>query len=401
MAGGKRVMTTMNHKESRAAGKGKAAANRQVAQRQMVGRVGKKIQKMALSRSLADDTAAHYLAACLAPFSTEANGARVPTPFCVPTRTTRLVVPYTLTLSASSKASFVATANPTVGILCPPAVNLAGPVSGINVVPQGGQAGNPLAQVNPAISDTQLGGVYYCYRTVAWGLRVKCDANFTGVSGKMFAAVVPAGSMVPSIVPNTGTTQASWWNAVGVPWDTTSTNVSKTILSLPVSEEVALTEVLEKGSYEFLAPKTGPRHADFLHLGDGGALPDLANFNTGTGAGAYYTSADTVAVAGHSLIAIALEGASASQTITVEVIYHLEGQPVPAASTYIADDSLMPAFGTTTQLEAANAAVAASPAIRGCFAGADGLKAALRDVGRATAHSAIRGAATAVLGLLA
>lgn len=348
-----------------------------------------------LKMSLKDDAVVHYLAACVAPFSEEAVGCRVPGPYEVRTRTTKLLVPYQFT--GASNADCIITANP-MNSLYTGASGWSGGEASTNI-------NGSLGAIMTAASESTLQGIYYQYRTVAFGIRVKCDSSYTSTSGRMFVAVVPSASILPMAVtdsnplPNRG----SLYRTLGAPIDSLSL-VSASIVSFPVSMEFSLSEVLANGGVDICAPKSSPAHQNFLHLGDGSVTPDMANFNLGTGVGTHYVSFDRAFNGGQSNILVRFDGLTTTSTITVEVVYHLEGSPVPSASAFIADAEATGAVTHSSDLEEANIISNSVPSIgykKKDLATPAGLAAVIRSAAGSVVHAGVKRAATGIIGLMA
>lgn len=330
-----------------------------------------------------------YAAATFFPFTEAAVGARVPEPYAVRTRTTRVVTPFRVTPSNSGNSAGVFDA-----IVLPNVLNTV-------VSNQGTWAGGANTQFlyvsgasipsNMLACTTQanLSAAYTAYRVVGMGVRLKCDSSYNNTSGRIYVAVVPAMPQAPAYFDSVATV-ADTYAAVGAPFDSLSSAVNGDIVSYPNASEFSVTDLMEEGGVEIMVPRTSARALDFLvgnmysqnaglgwqgfalqaavgvgsiggtqyegnnttvltnvqatnaaHITNGTTTADYANL---TRCGVDPTIYST---AGFSTVLIRGEGLTSgtnSTTLTMEVVFHLEGEVAPVASsgasTVLVDDSM-------------------------------------------------------------
>jgi len=289
--------------------------------------------------ALATEGVKSYLDALTNPFSAEADGARVPQPYEVLTRTTKNISLYQVgpsgntftvgtTLQGPGFCSGVITPSPNFTFCFNNSATL-----GSNMTVGGGQtfsvagAGSAGWNVRGNVGQTYLASTYETYRLVAMGVRFKTNMSYTQASGRMVIAVVPSPNQFP-VATNAGVTDGSYAALLNVPWDSSINQVSADILSLPTAQEYSITDLLAEGGVEVRVPITSPLAQQFLATDATGeqGLATVTAITGGFGVNSV-TNTDFSSMGGFSNVIFYVDGMTVSTSITVEIIQHFEGIP--------------------------------------------------------------------------
>jgi len=302
-------------------------------------------------------TVAGAYKACLQnPFSPKAIGAKIPSPFTVPTTTYRMVTEFS-TYSAASSGAIMFLPNPLVSI-----VDLSGAqstnsasacidFSSTNLVRFNGTNTNKNYNVYGVTTPSQLTGVATSYRVAGWGVRIMNTASTNNCTGRFMVAKLPCIGDLPSY--NLLTTSASDMsgfisNITGAP---PSFLASPAIRELPESMMSSALEIMQRDCVAVSRPTStealtwrscnpSTQFSSTVNMGDDSAsYPNSTVYVAATSGGAvttgYTTSGvissgwtDQVMVAGHEAIIFYFDGASSNQkSYNIEVLYHLEVIP--------------------------------------------------------------------------
>lgn len=352
-------------------------------------RTGKQLQTFSMQ---SDPASRAYMAALNAPFSSEANGARVPEPFAVSTKANHNTTLYTVTAGNGGGASLVVLPNPITTVMWQTASTV---VSGgvdpnlYQLPATTGLAGNVGANILDASMST--------YRVVGMGVRIKPNVSYTSAQGKFIVAMIPSVSQAP-FAANSGTTWAALCDAYG--WPATAGYLSPSILSFDKSMEISHSELLTHGGLEINVPITSGdawrfKSSTYATATIGGAsytfpgtscLPGISvettNLTTGIATpSGLVTDVDAGSLGGFSTVGIFAEGLGAATTFTVEIVMHLEGTPATTSvstSGVLMDDSLKAARSAPN----ANVVVAQRAAMRNPFTFVDVIEEAQKQFSR-------------------
>jgi len=265
---------------------------------------------------------ANYKAALSQPFSTEANGARVPDMYSVPTSTRRITRTCTLTTDASGNGDVVILPNAFMHLFCTQGTLNTGTTA---------TTGSGTSYQCMVTNTTALSGTLANYRIVGYGVRVIGTQNDTTAQGRLYAATVPVSSWVNSIdtvggQPDNSSdpaqTMGAWLNDLGIPNVTNKVAIG-TMPSLASSVLTSIQRVNETPLS--VTPKiSSPEGFNFRLTRDS----TIGFASTDQTSASYVHSGDAsyLRVAGHEAVVLGVGGASVSSPILeIEVVYHLEG----------------------------------------------------------------------------
>lgn len=290
------------------------------------------------------------------PFSPGAIGAKIPSPFTVPTTTYRLVTEFS-TYSAVSKGALLFMPNPLVSVV---------DLSGVTTTNSAGacldystsslhrfNATNTYKNYNlyGAATPTGLTGIATSYRVAGWGVRIMNSASTTYCQGRLMVAKLPCIGDLPSY---------SLLNSVGADTNGFVSNItgagagflnSPAIRELPDSLMSSALECMQRDVVVASRPTSAQalvwrpcqpvvNYSTNYFMGDdaaayqnptayvaatsGGAVTTGLTVNGSVGAG----WSDQVMVGGHEAIVFYFDGASAQAvSYNIELIYHLEVIP--------------------------------------------------------------------------
>lgn len=310
--------------------------------------------------------AVDFAHAIAAPFDPASIGIRVPDIFSFPTATYH--VHGVTTLSTSSGSGIIGGAflpNPVVSF-----IDTKFDSGSLTCVNSSGMTNIAFATTpagpSPcwsAITPTNLGTVLSSYRVASWGIRIKNLMTPLNATGRLYIAIVPSPQEVPSYYAITKGTIGYMVNSFIGPGITNNSS----ILELPVSQEVSVTEMLS-GAIQITPAPVNPVFYNFrsaaaaMQVGtdvfDGTHVTSPASGATATPAGISLTS-----LTGGSTVLVYADGLPLSTNcFEVEYIYHIEGTPVLSST----NDKLVTASNATSTGSTAivEAAIQANPATR-------------------------------------
>lgn len=283
-----------------------------------------------------------YRLALSDPFNIKSMGARVPDMYACPTATRHV----TRTVSISSNSS----GNAELIVLPNAFINACSTIGSVN----GGTTwqlldGNTIGTGLVVTSRTTLAGQLTNYRIVGYGVKVFSTMSMTSGAGKLVAATVPISSWLnDKSSPIGGTTQnatntnanlENTLKAYGIPYTGSTTSARADPSQLPNlgnSIEVSAVALAEKPLT--IVPKiTSAEAFNFRQCDD-----SSVGFNIGNQTSVSYVNsgdASFLRVSGHEAVVLCWAGLPVTQTcMEVEIVYHLEGNPV-LASAVVASDS--------------------------------------------------------------
>lgn len=393
---------------------------------------------------------ASYAAAQFFPFSDAAVGARVPEPYAVRTRTTRVVTPFRVTpvggvMDAIITPNVLNTVTSNLGSWSGGApAQLIAVTGAVTLTPDGQVPSNVLAVTNQA----NLAACYSNYRVVGCGVRIKTDSSYVNTAGRIFVAVVPSMPSALAFVDSVAGIP-DVYASLGAPFDGAVAAVNGQIVSYPMADEFSVTQLMENGGVEIMIPKTSARAMDFLpgniytqNNGDGwqgfalqGSAGAALNGGTqfegtsttvagnaqlksaghklnGTWTNDYSNLArcgvdpNIYSTAGFSTVLIRGDGLDANTVLTVETVFHLEGEvgvvTSTGASTVLVDDSVRRAVGPRASVDMVEmAATMAHPICVGLKECGRAVLPAVRAYLASGKAGAVAKGAAAVIGLLA
>jgi len=162
---------------------------------------------------------ASWLLAQENPFLPACEGAKIPDSYSFPTQTSTLR--YRVSVSGTSPNTFVGAAAFTPWsneYYVQPAA-----VANSTAITWAGSILNPIGQ------QSSMAGVFSSYRVVSWGVKVSCETSLTNTSGHLLVCHVP---------------QDLESDAAGF---TSFPNSDQAVIDLPISQEIALSELCEDG----------------------------------------------------------------------------------------------------------------------------------------------------------
>lgn len=283
-----------------------------------------------------------YLNALVAPFDVSAEGARVPEPYAVLTRTTKNISLYTLRPSNANFLVGSTLVGPgyASGVIFPHAnftvATNAAASGGANCSISGGQAvtinGNGATdwRVSGNVGQSVLEANYETYRLVAMGIKFRSNMSFTDASGRMVVAVVPSMNTFPGATQASGSSNTQYAALLNAPWDASTNGISTDIMSLPTAMEYSMTDLLSGSGVEVRVPLTSPLCKQFLVTDSQGGPGFVTNTALGVTSQAH---ADYYATGGFSNVMFVIEGMKEGTSVTIEIVQHFEGIPKLANQT--------------------------------------------------------------------
>jgi len=322
---------------------------------------------------------AYELAVCN-PFSDAAQGARLPGVYSFPTVTRRLKATFTVYADSTGLLNAMCYPHPNVTITqltqnVPTAI--AGPVvGGWSVVPAStGQAPVNLGgncQWAGFTTPASVANTVGSWRIVGGGVRIIPTGNFTNTQGIITVAPVPLKGEL-AINSNTGTTinlqsvtDTAHTNATDlavayqyptVPLSNSNVVAMSTLDSLPDSRQVSFGKLLENGGLEIPFRPVGPEIENFHSPNYAGLTntPGTVTIQTGE---AYqpgtnntqnlvgsYQSLGSGSVAGWTGVAMYGTGLAANAAVDVEVLLHMEGEPLVVTAATAASGATLSEVG--------------------------------------------------------
>jgi len=295
-----------------------------------------------------------YDMALIDPFNPRAAGARVPDMYSFPTETA--VVHTTFTINTDASGSCSAVVLPCLeGTVIGVATNVVGgdrtPFVTGAVNGQYSSVSESLINRNNAINLKTFRQRYASTRIVGVGYRLKPLVSYTDAAGKLIVASVPATFNTNPVLPNHTTSQddnlepegggstpeslsspGKITDAIGIPvdWSGADNHIQTSILSLPVSREVSLTELVEQRGLEAAAKVTSPHAFEFMNTDP---YYNTVSVTVGASGDSFETvpsrlGADLYDSRGFSSLLLRGSGLKASTPVfEVEVIFHLENIP--------------------------------------------------------------------------
>lgn len=270
-----------------------------------------------------------YRQALTNPFSVDANGARVPDMFCVPTSTRRITRSVTLTSDSSGNADYICLPNAFVhGFTTQGALSNADSLN----VPAGGTLQCTATQASTLAAELAN------YRIVGYGVKVLGTQSENLAQGRVYVATVPVSTWLNTTVPVGGQgdshpdlaqTTGAWLTAMGIP--NSSNKVA--IGTLPTLTNSMLTSVSRINETPLtVQPKiSSPEAFNFRQSNDSTIGFDVQD-QTST---SWITAGDAsyLRVSGHEAVVIGFGGTTATTAIAeIELVYHLEGTAAIADS---------------------------------------------------------------------
>lgn len=271
-----------------------------------------------------------YKMALSNPFSVDANGARVPDMFCVPTATRRITRSFTLSSSSTGTSD---------AIILPSAAWHAFTTNGGNSSPTtftvGSGSSYPVCYTDPAALASQISN----YRIVGYGVKIIGTQNDNVASGKLYVATVPVSTWmnITDTVggqgdshPDAAQTMGAWLTDMGIPNAANKVNLGV----LPSMTNSILTSVqrVNETPLSVLPKISSPEAFNFRQSKDS-TVGYSAQDQTST---SWITSGDAsyMRVGGHEAVVIGIEGAVAnSNLMEIELVYHLEGTAAATSNT--------------------------------------------------------------------
>jgi len=272
-----------------------------------------------------------YKAALADPFSTLAQGARVPDMYSVPTATRHITRKFTLSSNASGECDVVVLPSAFYHALSP-----RGSIVGGNswLTLDGATVTNAAVLTTTSALSPQL----INYRIVGYGVKVIGIASMTTNSGSLTIATVPVDGYQntkdtiggqASNSANASATVANTLTSWGVPNASSVVSVSS-LPSLPNTLETSMINVSERPIS--VSPKIcAPCAFDFKLSSDIGPGYNITSQTSAVSVSA--GNASFMRVGGHEAVILAATGCPASTSmLDIEIIYHLEGTPFISAT---------------------------------------------------------------------
>lgn len=289
-------------------------------------------QKLARVQASSRNYLSVYRAALSDPFSTRAQGARVPDMYSVPTATRHITRKLTLSSNASGECDLVVLPSAFYH-----AVSARGSISGGStwITGDGVLTTNAVLFTTSASMAAQLVN----YRIVGYGVKVIGTASMTTNSGSLTIATVPAegyqnvqtasvGGQISNInnaVMTIANTLTSW----GVPNANNAVSVAA-LVDLPNTVETSMVNISERPIT--VTPKIcSPSAFQFKlcsDIGPGYSIQSQTSAGSVSAGNASYLS-----VGGLESVIIAATGLPVSTSVLdIEITYHLEGIPFISAT---------------------------------------------------------------------
>lgn len=275
-----------------------------------------------------------FAQACRNPFDDHSFGCRVPDEFSQPTVAVHCRFSATLT-SAATTSSFIIMPSPVLSLIAGDAgstVSWGG--SGAFAGTTNAYRGTPLGQLQNNVAD---------FRVVAWGVRIRNLQPPGTATGMIEIAQVPCTRHVPgeTMLESVAIARSNLVQlCVSM---ANNTGALPTLLGLPESDEYAVQELMANDILA-VGKTCSP---DWKRLRTTYVNDSINATQTMVNEGVYYTDAtgvivnsggfsDTTDGTGRTAILIRTRGFPATGPhLDVEIIYHLEGTPSPAANVYV------------------------------------------------------------------
>lgn len=301
-----------------------------------------------------------YAAALVRPFDPNAEGAQVCDEYCFPTATAKLTRTFTLsTLSGQSNIDFVLQPNP-ICTLASQEQYVSGTTWNDQITGGiywtrtavtgaiGGGGSNGFSEQGMCTQAT-LGNTFTRYRVVGFGTRLESIMPATQQQGSVFMSKIPSLATWGNYAGSSpSTTNPGYWAEYlafyGLPPVDSTGFVSTQMLQLPTSCQYSVPDMSVHTGIETVGTKCSPKALEFrdgnfvdiLTAQGGGRGQGLAVFGTtaGTAAiGSNLVDEDYQMQGGWSTLVFRATGLpAASQCFTLEVVFHLEGEPNLATS---------------------------------------------------------------------
>jgi len=273
-----------------------------------------------------------YRAALSDPFSTLAQGARVPDMYSVPTATRHLTRKLTLTSNASGECDLVILPSAYIH-----AFSARGSIVGGTTLVTGDGASNTQAVIFTNIP--ALAAQLTNYRIVGYGVKVVGIASMTTNAGSLTIATVPAEGFINNQVATVGGQASNTNNAAmtvantltswGIPNASGVVSVGA-LVDLPNTVESSMVNVSERPIT--VTPKIcSPTAFQFKMASDIGpgyniqSQTSLAVVSAGNASYLSFGGLETVVIAATGL-------PNSTSVLDIEITYHLEGIPFIAAT---------------------------------------------------------------------
>jgi len=278
------------------------------------------------AKDAASDSIRTYRAALSDPFSSLAQGARVPDMYSVPTTTRHITRRCTIVSNASGEFDLVVLPSAYFHAISPRG----------NIVGGGNWATLDGLTVNNAVlytSEIGLAAQLTNYRIVGYGVQLVGTASLTNTQGMIAIATLPAEGFLnskgavggqASNFANAAASVANTLTAYGVP-NSSSTVAINSMLSLPNSVETSMVSISEHPIT--VTPKIcSPSAFNFRLTTDMGPGFNITSQTSAVSVSA--GNASWLSFGGHESIVIAGSGLpNSTNVLEFEIIYHLEGTP--------------------------------------------------------------------------
>lgn len=310
-----------------------------------------------------NEYSAAYRAALMNPFSSKAQGARVPDMYSAPTVAKHIAKSYTFTTGSAAGYSnqLIILPNLYMPIVAPYGV-IEGGVSWLTM--DNVAAGTCIVNATSTVS-TQLTN----YRIVGYGVRLYNTGALTSTAGRVLVATNPVSSWVnykTATIGGQATTSVNaaanggmTLSAYGLPTASQGGISVVSAANMPSMQncvEVSLTSLAAKPLV--ITPKVNsPEAFEFRQSADSAIGFSINNQTSAS----YVSSGDAsyLRVAGHELIVISVNGAPVDTSVLqVEVVYHIEGAPTFAS---LSGDSPVVVASPATMAEIVSAAARSDP----------------------------------------
>lgn len=280
-------------------------------------------KKNAKTLSRGSDDLACYRAALSNPFSVDANGARVPDMFSVPTSTRRITRSFTLAANGAGNADVVVLPSAYIHAFATQGTLPTEPTTFVT----GSGTSYPCCTTAAVYLSAQLAN----YRIVGYGVKIIGIQNDSTAAGKVYVATVPVSTWLNTTAPvggqtdshtDAGQTMGNWLTDMGIP----NSSNAVAIGTLPSLSNSVLTSVqrVNETPLQVIPKISSPEGMNFRQSSD-----SYVGFNsqdqTST---SWVTSGDAsyLRVGGHEAVVIGVGGATfGTNILEIEIVYHLEG----------------------------------------------------------------------------